>query len=313
MIHLVKYIIVFIAISIALVLIFFGVKKLNIKTNKTQNIFILTILSVLTLNSCTNNTTNEQTNSQIVINSKTMRKQSDRINKLNKTTEWTDFKTFWQKLDNIKPEILETNIDGKTSKIACYNYGFDKDRKKYQQLIDDLQIHIQKLSQIKLITENELKALEVICNERIKHLFLFNSLLISHMIPPQINTNIDNSLEKLELKIDTLIQLKNDKILNEDEYNKSLEKINNEVNNVITISTILSNYQGKIYEGGFFDDNTQENNKQYFEQHFKKRIDTEGENGKNAITYSEITAKLDDIENSFLTLDELINDLVSHN
>ena len=300
-----KNIIIFVAIIIGSVLLFFGIRDLSLKKNKKVGLFLLTILSVLVFSTCSNSQEVSYNNTSIV-------EQSNRIIKLNKTLEWQHFKAFWHELDDEVPTTEIFIVDDKVNKYQSYGSTFNNKNDDSEALIKKLNSHLKKLSKTKLLTDTELLALEIICKQRIEHLYKFNSMLISHFAPPIINTNLNISLELLENKIDTLIQLEKFEIINTEEYEKSLENINNEIKNILITSTILSNYQTKMYEGNSLDENTLENNQKYFENHFSKLIEKEGENGEGQKKYTEIKEEVATVKESFETIDELINDLLAN-
>ncbi|MBN2892873.1 MAG: hypothetical protein JXL97_13480 [Bacteroidales bacterium] len=300
-----KNIIIISAVLIGSVLLFLGIKDLKLNKVKKGGLFWATLLSVLFFSSCANSQTNISDN-EIPI------EQSKRVLKLNETSEWQQFKAFWQSLDNEAPNFEVFVDNGKISSFESYNYGFFSDEDKFNNATTELEENIKNLKNTKLIGDKELEILNFICQERIKNLFVFNSQLISHFAPPKIVLNHSASLENLELKIDTLLGLSANNLITAEELDNSLKNINTEIQNILVTSTILSNYNTYIYEGNAFDENTVENNKLYFENHFKKLIEKEGENGESKKTYDEINAELETVEQSFINIEELINDLIEN-
>jgi hypothetical protein len=297
MIILYKHLIVFVAIAIGTLLLFFGIRNINLK-NKQSNIFWLTLLSVLVFNSCANsqNIKNENSNNMII-------EQSDRVIKLNNSLDWQYFKTFWQELDNQVPNAFSTEKNGKMEKFYSYSSNFsDTDEDLYKANIQELNLHIKNLKTTKLLTDNELMVLEIICKERIEFLFTFNSMSISHIMPSKINTNQNQSIDLIENKIDTLNLLLYQSIITKVEYDKTLENLNKEIENFLYITVILQNYKPYIYEGNYQDKNTLENNKAYFEDFFAKQNDK--------TEYNKIKEKLSLVESTFESIDELFNDLI---
>jgi len=300
-----KNIIIFVAIIIGSILLFFGITELNIKNGRKGGLFLLTLLLVMTFSNCVNSQTFTPNKTSII-------QQSDRIIELNKSLEWQYFKAFWQSLDNVIPNTT-VNINNKSIELfQSYNFNFNNDEDNFNKNIDELKKHLKILKQANIFSDTELLALETICRERITFLFTFNPMLVSHMISSQISINFNNSLESLENKIDILVQLEENDIISLDEYQKSLEIINNQIQNILIISTIATNYNIEFYEGNQIDKNTLEINKQYFENHFAKLIKNEGKAGNSQKKYLEITEKIKEIEQSFDSFDDIINDLLAN-
>ncbi len=299
-----KHLIIFLASIIGFLLAFLGVKELKLKKSLKGNLFIITILSVLVFNSCVNGQ-NLNTDKSFTI------EQSDRLKQLNNSVEWQEFKAFWQELDNIAPTAFFNYDNDEIINNFSYNYPNDTNNvSKANKLTEELENHIKDLKKINLISEEELFSLQLICKERINYLFNKKPLLLLHIRPPKINNNLYNSLNNIELKIDTLINYSNEKIISEEEYLLALDNINKEIQNVLIISSILSNYGEYMFVGSYLDTNSAKVNKQYFEEYFSNLITKQGQNSEAKKIYENINDQLAVVEDSFTKFDELINDLI---
>lgn len=300
-----KHLIIYSAIIIGSVLLFFGIRDIKLKNIKKGGLFWATLLSVLFFSSCA--TSQENTNDMNFTI-----EQSKRIQKLNETIEWQEFKAFWQSLDAESPDVQPFYEDKKIKSFQSYSIDFSEDEDKYKKSIELMESTLKNLRNVEYLSETELEILFIICEKRIDKLFRFDPMLISHFAPPKINQNYGESVEKIELKIDTLNILAESNTISEDEYKKSLMLINTEINNMLTVGTIVSTYKDYIYEGAYTDENTVENNLLYFENHFEKLIEKEGENGESKKQYDEIKKNLSVLDDNINSLDEIINDLVAN-
>jgi len=269
-------------------------------------LFLATIFSVFLFNSCAN--------SQTIENEETVFfEQSDRMIKLNKTAEWQHFKTFWAGLDNKTPDVITDFSDNKTALYYAYGGFFINEQEKASILKSELDTNIILLKQTGLVSEAELKSLEIICDERISYLYEIDFTMISHCLPPKSHINKSLSLNSLENKIDTLNYLLYNNLITEEEFNSAFININSEINNILITSTILSNYDGYIYGTESLEDkNNAEQNKLYFEQHFQKLIQNEGIGSEAEKQYNQISKEINEIELCFPTLEELLKDLVGN-
>lgn len=301
----VRNFIVFFAYLIGILLILIGFDKFFFKRNKNYGLFGLTVFLVFNLTNCSLSQKNEDNNfkkKDLQLNF------SDKIEKLNKKSEWQEFKKFWIKLDAIKPTYSEFD-----NSYSYKNLNFqivDEDLKTNFE--NSLEEHLNILEKKNILQSSEIEILRIICNERINFLFSSNSaLLISHIAPPQIEINKINSLNNLEMKIDTLIRLQHYELIDENEFQTAINQINNQIYNLITISTIIENTKEKIYSSGnFADTNSVEKNIEYFENYYNKLKENNlfDENAENQ--YLRTKEKIVEYKTEFENISEILEDLL---
>lgn len=291
------------AFIVGSILLFFGVKDLNIKIKNNGSFFIATLLAVLFFSSCANSQVSNSNTPLFV-------EQSDRIIKLNESTAWQEFKALWQQLDNVSPDANVSNSKDLFINDLTYVYSIDYDQVSRDSLTLLFEKQLKELKKINLLSDDELFALEILVEKRIDFLFLVNPSVFSHFMPPKINLNLEYSLENFELKIDTLIDMFNLSVIDEVELKKAMNLISAEVKNILTVSIILSKYQDYIYEGSYTDSNSVENNKMYFENHFKTLLDSNNASKDYQKSYNDITSNLNRIDASVEGVDEILVDLL---
>jgi len=299
-----KHFIIFIAIAIGSLMLYLGIKEITVKNSKKGSVFWSTLLAVLLFSNCANAQKDTDNSFQY----------SQRINNLNKTIQWQEFKAFWQELDNQSPSYDVINDNGHITTYDSYMYGNlnNSNTDTYDAKTKELENLISEIKQTGLVNDDELAVLEALGSERINNLYTINSSLFLHIAPPKINQNYSAALEKLEYRIDTLLTLSNNNLISKNELDKALENIHYDIKNILIINTILSEYTEYMFEGSNLDDNTIENNLNYFEEHFKKLIAKEGDDGESKKIYEKIKKQLDNLDKNLTTTYELINDLTTN-
>ncbi|MBN2662987.1 MAG: hypothetical protein JXR68_05005 [Bacteroidales bacterium] len=298
-----KNLVIVLALIVGFVLLFFGVKDLNIRKKNNGSFFIATLLAVLFFSSCANS---QVSNSNIPL----FVEQSDRIIKLNKLNTWQQFKALWQQLDNVAPDANVSYSKNTFINDLTYVYSFNSDPVSRDSLTLLFEKQIKELKKTNLLSDDELFALETLVKKRIDFLFLVNFSVFSHFMPPKINLNLEYSLENFELKIDTLVDMFNHSVIDEVELYKAMETITAEVKNILTVSTILSKYQYFIFEGSYADSNSVENNLMYFENHFKILLDSNDASVDYQKKYDDITSNLSRMDSAINGVDEILVDLL---
>lgn len=299
-----KYLIIYIAVFVGSVLLFLGIKNIKLKSSK-KSLFMATLLSVLFFSSCSDAQVTNNDNSVFI-------EQSDKIIKLNELADWQKIKVMWQELNNVPPENFSSYTEPLNPKNVSYQFKFDNNEIKKQQLDSLISINLQNIKNSNILTDDELWAVEIIFKKRIEFLYTVNFMIFSHFLPPKINTNLEASLEKLEFKIDTLINMQNNAVIDEVEFKEAINVISAELKNILTVSVILSDYNDYIFEGNYDDENTVENNLMYFENHFKTTIDKHGSSSKYQQIYDDINSDLNKITDAIEGIDEVVADLLGN-
>ncbi|MBU0707221.1 hypothetical protein KKG41_02505 [Patescibacteria group bacterium] len=305
------------ATVIAWVLFIIGIRKLKVKKYRKYGLFMSTILIVLGLSGCdiiSDKITSENNNS--IQNTEYL---PDRIQKLNKQIEWTNFVTFWQKLDFIKPNEGKDEFDlfGE-----YYSAITTEDRENF---LNKLAVLIESLKNMEmdeiLITDIEIDLLENICQTRIEYMSSGFTSLLMRMMPPTTITDKENSIMDLERKIDTLIELRTDGKINEAEYQDALGIIKEDIEMYSITDTISTNYiyyySSNLYSASA--NRTSEDHINEFEDHYATYLLNKVDANSNTYypedldkKYLETKKTIEEIKVALPNLNELVEDLTRY-
>jgi len=285
----VKYFVFFIAFLVALIFIFFRIRNFNLKNNKKSNLFLFYLSLILSLNNCAKS----QNNNIIENNFNISNMQNDKINKLKITDEWKNFKYFWQTLDTM-------------NQVVTFNYTKNDSSDIY---FKELEIHKKSLEKINILSKDEIDFLTIIVGERIDYLFNNNfSMLVSHIAPPKILTDKTASISDFESKIDILIELQKNELIDKVEFNKSLENIYYDVYNFMIMNTITIYFPERYYVP--YSESTPENNLNNLDTLYQKVRNSKEDKIEVDKKYEEAKQKIADLQTNLPFYKELINELV---
>lgn len=224
-------------------MIIFGVKKLNKKSIKKYGFFASILLLALNLTGC-KLIPNEIPIDQNEASEKPdiIKPGSERLAKLNALDTWTKFKTFWKKLDNISPK--EKNISGNNDTGKIFGeYSNSIDQAEISSLNAEMNETLKNLEMISnenLISKKEITLLNNICRERFQYMTWGLSSMVTRMAPSYFSVNRDESIKDLERKIDILLMLKKNNIINEKEFTQALENIQKDIEIFAVLDSIDS-------------------------------------------------------------------------
>lgn len=337
----VNIIIVSIASFLAGLLVFLGIRKVNISKNKKYGLFVSALLIALSLAGC--DMFSQKTKTKTIpqkfplkqLESQTAQNEieqfetepSDRIVELNKFQEWKKFKTFWKKLDNIVPtkeESGSSNSDGFEYYGRYYgSLGFEE-AENLQNQLDELVIDLRKIEN-DCIYPLEIDLLEKICNERINYMSNGFTSMSARMMPSRTLINRENSIKELENKIDILIDLQKSGKIDKEESLQAVANIRQDIKDFSIIDVIYTNYNFRFfYAGGFYSEDGSQDMAQKsiidFEKHYNDYLKRKSEGQLEEFEedyykdldekYIETKKAIEKIKNILPNFDEIVDDLV---
>lgn len=229
----------------ASILAIIGLRKLKVNKYKKYGLFMSTLIVALTLSGCSLLEKIDKTNTndnQQISTSPAAEYKSNRIRVLNQISEWKDFKTFWQKLDNINPP--ERTEDDSNIYFGEYYNAITSEQAQF--FMDELKILISGLGNINksevILGNMEIDLLEKICLVRINYMSNGFSSMMMRMIPPITMTDKENSIKDMELKIDILIELQKKGTVSSDEFTQALRIIREDIELFSILDVIATHY-----------------------------------------------------------------------
>lgn len=292
---LLKSIFMWLVIICGCIILFLGIKKNIFTDKKNRKLFIASLFLIFSLNSC---------NSDNDINN-----LSEKETLLIESNEWQNFKYFWQEMDRVDPGISIYTIDDENIEEATYQLSANVVMEKSEEQFELLSQHIRNLKSIKIISDYEIELLNRICLERISFLYQVDFLLLSHLAPPKIYYNKTETMNQFELKIDALYDLYNNKLINEQELNSSIEDLISELHNYLILTAIVP---GRETNYDYYTlDETLENNSDSHIRFFNNYIERKFPDGNIDKKNMDILNDIEKINSTITSLQPLIEDLVS--
>ncbi len=234
--RIIQYMIIALATLTAFVFLFFGIKRIKIQNNKSHSFFITSLLLALSLFGYDASLAAEEENAPQQAAVKENRPKSARIEELNKTQEWKNFKAFWRRLDQVEPKKSEKENTNDYFKARREKYEYThsieiNDAERFRTELAVLTNSLKNLEKDKKITEEEIELLKRVCNERIDYMSgkLLGRIMLSRAIPPPSRLQEDESIIDLEKKIDTLNELKKKGKIDTEESKQALAKIRDDI------------------------------------------------------------------------------------
>lgn len=308
----IQTLVIMLSTAIAYILFIFGIRQIKLNKVNRYNLFLSTLFLMLGFLSLSKLNYAQENNSSVSEQPKKTQQlqSSQRIAILNNAQEWKNFKVFWKMLDQIKPE-----------KTPQGQYEWFE--KELQNVISGLKrLEKEKISPL------EINLLEQICIDRIGCILYGRLLPFSRAVPPHIVYTEESLLRDLEMKIDKLIELKKESIINKKEFQQALLNIQEDIKAFCTLDTIRKQYHRQllvpelgatdptlpIYPLDFIEAYISEFEKDYAEYLVKKK---EGETSKEEeIYYKDIDQKyletkqaLEELKTALPGLNELVADL----
>jgi hypothetical protein len=318
----------------ASVMLIIGLRNIHIDQRKRHGLFMTALFIALTLSGCSINprTTNQVSQTPAPTNKNTNAQQptAGKIAALNNTTEWKNFKIFWQRLDNIAPTANSNNNSGSANYYGeYYNALSQADGYALRQELKTPIANLQTLSAQNLITPLEIEVLNNICSSRIDYMTNYLASMVTRMMPPPIATDRDYAIKDLEKKIDVLLELRDNKIISTSELQLALANIQEDVWAYSILNTITSHYVWYYYTQDLAGDRALGTDVaildgyiQGFEEHYanyQKQKANGTINTSDASIYKDIDTKyqetkqaISDLKAALPSLNELIADLVIH-
>lgn len=248
--NVIRFIIVASALLTAMILLFLDIRELGTKNGK-HGLFITTLLAALSITGCNvspkvdspADSANFQAGQTVQDNKAGTQNeavQSERLARLSETQEWSKFKAFWKKLDQVEPKKKEDN-----AYIGEY-YGsitYDESENLRAEL-ENLIAGLKKLKRKKMISSLEVELLDKICRKRIDYLYSGLQSMTSRMMPPPLLTDKENSISDLERHIDVLVELKKNGKINSEEFQQALSIVKEDIKLFSILDTLSESYLG---------------------------------------------------------------------
>lgn len=211
------------------IILFLGIKKLKIKK---RGIFATGLIIFLAFAGCKNNSKAQNTEINI--------KKEIEINNLIKTSEWIEF----------KKTIL---------KILDKEYDFFPEKKEIDKLNEELKQSIDKVFQKTDKDSIEIEILNDLCLNKIIITENAPRKMVMHTIPP--DSIIELTFSSINKSFYSLNQLKQNKILNQKQYDDAVEILMQEIIDFAKINFIYKNYfssPAMFYDGMTFSKETKD-------------------------------------------------------
>ncbi|MDD5341799.1 MAG: hypothetical protein PHI73_00460 [Patescibacteria group bacterium] len=317
---------------VASILTIIGFRKLKVNKYKKYGLFMSTLLIAFTLSGCDLLEKTDKTNTNIKQNKttpQTVEYKSGRIKLLNNTSEWKNFKTFWQKLDDIVPKN-KTDDTALTTYYGEYADAITQEQAEiFKGELTTLINSLEGMTQEELVlSDTEIDLIEKICQERISYMSTGFSSMIMRMIPPITLTDKENSIKDLEFKIDTLIELRNKGIVSSDDFTQAQRLIWQDIELFSILDTISSHYT-VYYANNYYDNGVNKTSllrtAQYyinaFEENYQSYLIDKKSGTKNIniyypedieSKYKETKEEIEKVKIALPQLNELIQDLVTN-
>ena len=102
----IRVVIIFFASITAFILVLVGIKRLKLNKTTRHSFFVSTLLIILGLTGCdaADKSASSADSSLKPAEIENIKQVLSRVDKLNNTQEWINFKAFWKKLDEITPK-----------------------------------------------------------------------------------------------------------------------------------------------------------------------------------------------------------------
>jgi len=330
--NVIRFIIVASALLTATLLLFLGIRELSTKNGK-HGLFITTLIAALSITGCNvspkvdspADSANFQAGQDNKAGTQNEAVQSERLAGLSETQEWSRFKAFWKKLDQVEPKKKEDNsIVGEYYGSITYDES-ENLRAELEKLIAGL----KKLKRKKLVSSLEVELLGKICRKRIDYLHSGLQSMMTRMMPPPLLTDKENSISDLERHIDVLLELKKNGKIKSDEFQQALSIVKEDIKLYSILDTLSESYLGyyslplatiREEEGktgrvenivekiiaGFEKDYAGFQAKAETAQQAQQAADTQKD---IAAKYAETKKAVDKLKNVFPSLAELVSDL----
>jgi len=316
---------------IASILVMIGFRKLKVNKYKKYGLFMSTLIIALTLSGCSLLEKTDKTNTNVKQDKatpQTVEYKSDRLKSLNNTSEWKNFKAFWQRLDYINPP--EKIGDSANDYLGEYSNAITQEQAElFKSELTELINKLRGMKQEEFILSNtEIDLLEKICAERINYMSYGFSSMMMRMIPPITMTDKENSIKDLERKIDTLVELQGKGIVSSDEFTQALRLIWQDIELFSILDTIISHYT-IYYPGSYYDYGVNEtglqrtalNHINAFEKHYQDYLLDKKSGAENVnrsypedieSKYKETKEEIEKVKIVLPQLNELIQNLVTN-
>jgi hypothetical protein len=229
----IKIIILTLAITGAAVLFFIGFRKINFRENKRKNFFFTSLLIALAFFGCNFTGGSSQNKESDMENINDLKEPTDsvRLQELNKTQEWKEFKSFWKSLDELEPGNAPNNY--------YFSPYLSKGNNDYQKLYDlsdslnkkigKLEPKLQVLVNEKLLDSLEAGLLKRTCDARVKIMCFGSVSMLTRMMPPPGLMEREQSINAFEYTIETLLMLKNNNKIDKNEFELALSNVQTEI------------------------------------------------------------------------------------
>ena len=192
----IRVVIIFFASITAFILVLVGIKRLKLNKTTRHSFFVSTLLIILGLTGCdaADKSASSADSSLKPAEIENIKQVLSRVDKLNNTQEWINFKAFWKKLDEITPK---QKTDEKEADYFFSEYTGAISNEEAENLrgeLPELTNGLKKLEQEEKISTIEIELLIKICRERINYMSFGPRSMLSRMMPPPSTMDKENAV-----------------------------------------------------------------------------------------------------------------------
>ncbi|MCK5306823.1 MAG: hypothetical protein KAJ66_06775 [Candidatus Omnitrophica bacterium] len=246
----IRVVIIFFASITAFILVLVGIKRLKLNKTTRHSFFVSTLLIILGLTGCdaADKSASSADSSLKPAEIENIKQVLSRVDKLNNTQEWINFKAFWKKLDEITPK---QKTDEKEADYFFSEYTGAISNEEAENLrgeLPELTNGLKKLEQEEKISTIEIELLIKICRERIN--YMSYGFTLTRMMPPPVQSAKEVSIKNLERRIDILIELQEKEEIETKEYEQALLNIQEDIKTFSILDAINSHYVRYYYYPG---------------------------------------------------------------
>lgn len=198
------------------------------------SLFLSMILMALSFMGCAGNNPNEEKDEKSRELEETP--ENAKMSKLQAMPEWATIRALWQEIDKVEIDTLSQPMFS-----GIYNFSFSMEAADFLKEIDTAFLQLKYANNKNILDSLEIEFLHKLFTARINGM-QSGTMLLSHIMPPPTLIKRNKVVFDLEKRIDKLIELKNENILNETEYQKNLENIYTIAANATAYEIIQQHY-----------------------------------------------------------------------
>lgn len=300
------FIVFFISIVLAILLFLLNILRQNKKHKGLSRLVFSMLLGLLIFNG---QYLADKSYAQSADKDETFVKSTPRsrreIRKLNRNSDWQKFKKFWQKVGAIEPISKNKNSYAGQYTGALSSADSEILRKNTKTIFTNT---LKKLVDKDLISAYEMQALTMVLAARVDYIVDGMWTRMTRMMPPPDAVARDDSIMRLEQKIDVLIDLKKKQHINQKEFDKAMKAIKKEIKMYLILNTKIAQFGRFNYE--HFSLTFMDNSTNTIEDKALKNIEISISNlNKEEANYTNNMAKYMMLKNEIMILKNSINSL----